>query len=187
MKPDKEFLLRLKNRDQQAQQELYKRFNARLLLYFRIRIKGEEHYQDLVQEVFASFFDGVSKDKVISDQYIAPFMFGIARRVMYNYFYKKKRSSDIQQKINGEFDISYDFEEEERLEIEALTGIVDGLVEKLPGVDRVILKEFYLEERSLGEVADRLERSKHYVSVRKERALKKIKSEILKQKELFNS
>lgn len=185
MNENKHFLHRLRNKEYQAQRELVKKFNSRLFLYFRTRIKGEEHYQDLVQEVFASFFDGVKKDKIISDQYIAPFMFGIAKRVLYNYFYKKKRSSDIQQKVNETFDISYDFEEEDRLENENMARIINELVDKLPEVDKIILKEFYLKENSIGEVATTLGKSKHYVSVRKERALKKIKNEMLKRKDVY--
>jgi RNA polymerase sigma factor (sigma-70 family) len=185
MNENKRLLHRLRNKECQAQQELIKKFNSRLFLYFRIRIKGEAHHQDLVQEVFASFFDGVNKDKIINDQYIAPFMFGIAKRVLYNYFYKKKRSSDIQQKVNDEFDISYDFEEEERLETENMARLINELVDTLPEIDKIILREFYLKENSIGEVAVQLGKSKHYVSVRKERALKKIKNEMLKRKDVY--
>jgi len=59
-------------------------------------------------------------------------------------------------------------------------------MKKLPEVDKTILKEFYLEENSVAEVASLLDKTKHYISVRKERALNKIKTEISKQKGIYN-
>jgi len=176
---------RLKRNEKDAQTELVKKFNSRILLYFRMRIKGEDSYEDLAQEVFASFFVGVANDKIPEDALIAPFMFGIAKRVMFNFFYKKKRDDNIQKKGEEHFDLSCDFEEEERLENEDMNAIIRQSMQKLPEVDKIILKEFYLKENNLGEVADILGKSKHYVSVRKERALKKIKNEILKRKDLY--
>lgn len=176
---------RLKRNEKDAQTELVKKFNSRILLYFRMRIKGEDSYEDLAQEVFASFFVGVANDKIPEDALIAPFMFGIAKRVMFNFFYKKKRDDNIQKKGEEHFDLSCDFEEEERLENEDMNAIIRQTMLKLPEVDKIILKEFYLKENNLGEVADILGKSKHYVSVRKERALKKIKNEILKRKDLY--
>ena len=176
---------RLKRNEKNAQTELVKKFNSRILLYFRMRIKGEDSYEDLAQEVFASFFAGVANDKIPEDALIAPFMFGIAKRVMFNFFYKKKRDDNIQKKGEEHFDLSCDFEEEERLENEDMNAIIQQVMQKLPEVDKIILKEFYLKENNLGEVAGILGKSKHYVSVRKERALKKIKNEISKRKDLF--
>lgn len=183
---DQALIHRLMAGDMKAQREVIKKFNSRLLMYFRLRIKGEEHYEDLVQDVLASFFTAVKNEKIAEDKFIAPFIFGVAKRVMYNYFYKKKREDNIRKKSEERFEISYDFEEEERLSNEKLNQIIQTYIDKLPEVDRVILKEFYLKENSVGEVAEILGKTKHYVSVRKERALKKIKNEMIKQKDLYN-
>ncbi len=180
-----EFIQRLSRRDARAQSELIKKFNSRLLMYFRMRIKGEDGYEDLVQEVFVSFFAAVEKDKIEEDQFIAPFIFGIAKRVMYNFFYKKKRDDNIRKKGEENAQLTYDFEEEERLENEGMNDIITNYVDKLKEVDKIILKEFYLRENDVGQVAQLLGKTKHYVSVRKERALKKLKSEILKRGDVF--
>lgn len=185
MKAEKSLIHRLKQKDKKAEAELIKKFNSRIFLYFRMRIKGEESYEDLVQEVFASFFAGVGNDKIPGDELIAPYIFGIAKRVMFNFFYKKKREENIQKKGEDNFQPSCDFQEAERLENESLNKVIQKVLRKLPEVDKIILKEFYLKENNLGEVADKLGKSKHYVSVRKERALKKIKSEISRQKDVY--
>jgi RNA polymerase sigma factor (sigma-70 family) len=185
MKNQPQLIDRLIAKEPEAQRELFRKFNSRLFTYFRLRIKGEESYDDLVQEVFASFFEAVGKNKVTEDKFIAPFIFGVAKRVMYNFFYKKKRDDNIRKKGEENMDFSYDFEGEERLNNEALNKVIQTYIAKLQEVDRIILKEFYLKENSIGEVAEILNKTKHYVSVRKERALKKIKNEILKQKDLF--
>jgi RNA polymerase sigma factor (sigma-70 family) len=182
------FIDRLMANDVKAQRELIKKFNSRIFMYFRLRIKGEEGYEDLVQEVFTSFFAAIKKNKVTEDQFIAPFIFGIAKRVMYNFFYKKKRNKNIQKKSEEEFEISYDFEEDERLSNEKMNDFIREVIDKkLPDVDKIILKEFYLKENDVGEVAELIGKSRHYVSVRKERALKKIKNEILKTKDLYTN
>jgi RNA polymerase sigma-70 factor (ECF subfamily) len=186
MKTKNSLIQRLKQKDTKAEEELVKKFNSRLLLYFRLRIKGEESYEDLVQEVFVSFFAGVGNDKIPEDELIAPFIFGIAKRVMFNFFYKKKRNENIQRKGEDNFQHTYDFEESERLENESMNKVIQKIMQKLPEVDKIILKEFYLKENSLSEVAELVGKPKHYVSVRKERALKKIKNEISRQKDLYN-
>ena len=186
MKNNNSLINRLMANNARAQRELIKKFNSRIFMYFRLRIKGEENYEDLVQEVFTSFFEAIKKDKVTEDQFIAPFIFGIAKRVMYNYFYKKKRNENIQKKGEEQFEFSYEFEEDERLSNEKMNEIIQEVIEKkLPDVDKIILKEFYLKENDVGGVAEIIGKSKHYVSVRKERALKKIKNEILKRKDLY--
>jgi RNA polymerase sigma factor (sigma-70 family) len=187
MNSDRQLINRLTAQDPRAQREVIKKFNSRLFLYFRLRIKGERNYEDLVQDVLASFFEAVGKNKIQEDKFIAPFIFGIAKRVMYNYFYRKKRNENIQKKGEETFDVSYDFQEEERLTNEEINEAIRRCIDtKLQEVDRIILKAFYLKENSIGEVADLLGKTRHYVSVRKERALKKIKNEILKKKELYS-
>jgi RNA polymerase sigma-70 factor (ECF subfamily) len=178
---------RLKLKDNTAQNDLIKRFNSRLLLYFRQRIKGEDNYRDLVQEVFIAFFSAVENDKIPDDNAIGPFIYGIAKNVMFNFFYQKKRNANLKEKAENNFELSYDFEETERLENENLNQIIQTVIKKLPEVDKTILKEFYLKENSVAEVASLLGKTKHYVSVRKERALKKIKIEISKLKGIYNS
>ncbi|MCP5053223.1 MAG: sigma-70 family RNA polymerase sigma factor [bacterium] len=185
MKSNQPLIDRLIADDPRAQRELFNKFNSRIFMYFRLRIKGEESYDDLVQDVFTSFFVAIGKNKVTEDKFIAPYIFGIAKRVMFNFFYKKKRDDNIQKKGENHLDFSCEFEEEERLTNEAVNNIIQSHIKKLPEIDRIILKEFYLKENNIGEVAEILGKTKHYVSVRKERALKKIKSEILKKKDVY--
>lgn len=186
MEPE-EFFSRLISQQKDAQHTLIQTFNPRIYFYFRARIKNETNYHDLVQEVFSAFFNGVKNGKVREEQSIAPFIFGIAKRVMYNYFYQKKRDTNLQKKIEGNCNISYDFREAERLENEQLIAVLNQRIERLNGIDRTILKEFYLKEKSVSEVATHLGRSKHYVSVRKERAIKKLKREMGRKKPLYGS
>ncbi len=69
----------------------------------------------------------------------------------------------------------------ERLETETLRGMLNAVIAGLPRIDRQILRGFYLQERKIGEIAERTGRSRHYISVRKERALKRIRAEILRR------
>ncbi len=186
MKTNNDLVDRLKAKEKAAQDEVVQTYAARLFVYFRNRIKGEESYEDLVHEVLASFFEVVEKEKLKDDGLIGPFMFGIAKRVMFTFFYKKKRNEKIREKGETQFRLSYVLEEDNRLENEKMAEIVRDVIEKkLPGIDRVIIKEFYLNEKDIGEVAGIIGKSRHYVSVRKERALKRLKDEILKLKDVY--
>jgi len=180
-----EIIDKLKNQDSKTQADVIKKYNSRIFLYFRLRIKGEDNYEDLVQEVFASLFQNVQKDKIFEDKFIGPFIFGIAKRVLFNYFYKKKKQESIKNRAGNEFEISYDFVEADRIENETMVGLINKIIEKLPNIDKIIVKEFYLKEKDVGEVALQLGKSKHYISVRKLRALNKIKCEISKQKHIY--
>jgi RNA polymerase sigma factor (sigma-70 family) len=186
MNNDNKLITRLTAEEPDAQREIIRLFRSRLFMYFRMRIKGEQNYEDLVQDTLASFFEAIGKDKIIEDKFIAPFIFGVAKRVMYNYFYKKKRNGNIQRKGEEQAVFSYDFDEDERMSNESIDEIIQACIRKnLSKMDRIILKEFYLNENDLDDVAALLGKTKHYISVRKERALKKIKNEILKLDDIY--
>lgn len=178
---DERFFEKLRARDPEAQKELIRTFTPRIFAYFRNRIKGESYYEDLVQDVFSAFFNGLDQGKLAGAAWIAPFMFGIAKRVLYNYFYKQKKNSDIQKNISSVCELCSDFTESERLENQRLRDVLNRLIVGLPRIDRLILNAFYLQERKIGEIAELTGRSHHYVSVRKERAIKRIRAEILRK------
>jgi RNA polymerase sigma factor (sigma-70 family) len=175
------FFEKLRGRDPEAQKKLIQTFNPRIFVYFRNRIKGENNYEDLVQEVFSAFFRGLDQGKMTGEAWIAPFLFGIAKRVHYNYFYKQRKNSEIQKNVSLVCEVSSDFVEAERMENQKLSAVLNSLIQGLPQIDRLILNAFYLQERKIGEIADMTGRSNHYVSVRKQRAIKKIRSEIFRK------
>ncbi len=178
---DERFFEKLRAHDPQAQKELIRTFNPRIFVYFRNRIKGEDHYEDLVQEVYSAFFNGLEQGKVAAAAWIAPFMFGIAKRVLYNYFYRQKKNKDIQKNVCVVCELSSDFSESERLENLRLGEVLQRLIGDLPRIDRTILNAYFLQERKIGEIAEMTGRSRHYISVRKDRAIRKIRSEIIRK------
>jgi len=172
---------KLRAHDPEAQKKLIESFNPRIFMYFRNRIKGENNYEDLVQEVFSAFFRGLDQGKIAGADWIAPFLFGIAKRVMYSYFYKQRKNNEIQQKVSFVCQLSCDFTEAERMENQKLSQVLNRLIEGLPHIDRLIVKAFYLQERKISEIAGMTGRSNHYISVRKQRAIKKIKNEMIRK------
>ncbi len=185
MKRDNSLIRSLQTGVKSAEIEIVNKFNSRLFTYFRLRIKGEDCYEDLVQEVFVSFFNAVKKNKISGDEFIAPFVFGIAKRILYNFFYKKKRGENIRKKAEINHEPSVDFLGEYNLENEQIISVINKHIVKLKKVDKVIMKEFFFNESSIQEIAVLLNKPKHYISVRKERALKKIKNEMLKHENVF--
>ena len=186
MKESQNIINLLKSGDSSAESMIVHKFNSRLFTYFRSRIKGEDNYEDLVQEVFVSFFQAIKKDKIHGDEFIAPFIFGIAKRIVYNYFYKKKKGENIKKKAESEHNPFINFSGEQDLWNERMVSVINEHIKSLKDVDKVILKEFFFKDNTIGEISVLINKSKHYVSVRKERAIKKIKSEIMSAKDLFN-
>ncbi|HOW44469.1 MAG TPA: sigma-70 family RNA polymerase sigma factor [Candidatus Aminicenantes bacterium] len=178
---DEQLFARLRAGDPLAQREMIRLYTPRIFVYFRNRIKGEDHYEDLVQDVFAAFFNGLDQGKLAGPAWIAPYLFGIAKRVLYNYYYRQRKNSDIQRNIGAVSDLCSNFTELERLETESLRGMLNAVIAGLPRIDRQILRGFYLLERKIGEISEQTGRSRHYISVRKERALKRIRAEILRR------
>lgn len=175
------FFEKLCGHDPEAQKKLIQTFNPRIFMYFRNRIKGENNYEDLVQEVFCAFFRGLDQGKLAGAAWIAPFLFGIAKRVLYNYFYKQRKNNETQQKVSLVCEVCCDFTQAERMENQKLGEVLKRSIAGLPQIDRLILNAFYLQERKISEIADMTGRSNHYISVRKQRALKKIKNEIIRK------
>ena len=69
---------------------------------------------------------------------------------------------------------------------EKMGEIINESIDHLPELDKIILKEFYLNENSIGEIADIVGKSKHYISVRKVRAIIKVRNKIQHQKRMGN-
>lgn len=177
----KELIIQLQNRNKNAYKLIVNKYYQRLLTYFKYRVKNnDEIYNDFIQEVLASFFEAIDNDKIIDDSYIAPYIFGVAKRVIYYYYYKTKRDENLTKKYKN-FNInSFIQEDDKTLFDEQLIDHINMIIEKLPEIDKIIIKEFYLKEKDLDEISEITGKDKHYLSVRKERALKKIKNEINK-------
>ncbi len=169
---------KLLKQDRGSQKDIFNSYNSRLFTYFKMRIKGDVYYEDLVQEVFLSFFDAVSKEKIVEDILIGPYIFGIAKRIVFNYFYKKKKKDNIQERANREFNVSYDFAENDKIDTDDMIRSLKVHIDKLKDIDKRILKEFYFREQNLDEIAELTGKSKHYISVRKERLIKKLRKKI---------
>jgi len=173
-------LKRLEADEPSAQKEIMQSFQNRLYFYFCMRIKGDAPKEDLVQEVLACFFDSIRQKKIHSDQVIAPYIFGIAKRVLYNFYYQSSKSNNMQQKLQQIHSGVQDFEEDRNQETQNLMEGLAPILRKLAPIDQKILQRFYFNQESIGEIAAALNRQRHYISVRKDRALKRIRNEMKK-------
>ncbi len=175
-------LSRLIRDEKAAQAEIIHAYQSRLAFYFSMRIKGDAPVEDLVQDVLASFFDSVRREKLQDDAAMAPYLFGIAKRVLYNFYYQSSKCNNLRQRIRQVQDGFENFSEARRLETDNLMEGIKLILNRMAPVDQQILKRFYLNQESIGEIAAALKLQRHYISVRKERALKRIRTEMKKQR-----
>ena len=181
---DNSLLSRLEAGEADAQKELISQFQSRLGFYFSMRIKGDAPQEDLVQEVLACFFESDRPGKLHSDQVVAPYIFGIAKRVLYNFYYQSTKSNNINYKLQQLVPGFENFAEDHRLETDNLMEGIGAILRQLPPVDQQILQRFYFQQESIGDIAGALKLQRHYSSVRKDRALKRIRRE-MKRRQLL--
>jgi len=173
---------RLKQGDPSSQNQIIQAYKTRLFFYFSTRIKGDAPKEDLVQEVLACFFDAVGKGKLLSDHVIAPYIFGIAKRVLYNFYYQSNKNKSLREKAQQIWSGFEDFQEEQRLETENLAQVISEIIQRISPLDQQILNRYFYRDQSIGEIAEEMNHNRHYISVRKDRALKRIRIEMEKRK-----
>ncbi len=172
----------LQNNDACCQQRFITYITPRLIFFFRKNINGNFPLEDLLQNTFLAFFNGISEKKLHSYTELIPFLYGIARNNVYNYFYESKKNSNLQQKLPfNEKLICENIQFREMIEQDQLKLITEK-ISKLKEIDRKIIRLFFLEEKNIEQISRILNKNKHYISVRKERALKKLRSEIVQKK-----
>jgi len=110
------------------------------------------------------------------------FLYQIARNLITD-FYRKKKTTSLDQLQNQGFEASSDDHEqiENRIEIEFMVKIIEKLDQKYRDV--VYLK--LVEEMNIEEIAQSLEITRNNVTVRYHRGMKHLKS-LIKNKEISN-
>jgi len=175
----------LEQGDTASQNQIIHAYKTRLFFYFSMRIKGDAPKDDLVQEVLACFFDAVGKGRLISDHVVAPYIFGIAKRVLYNFYYQSNKNNSLREKAQQIWSGFEEFQEDQRLETENLAQVISEIIQGISPLDQQILNRYFYRDQSIGEIAEEMNYNRHYVSVRKDRALKRIRIEMEKRKLTF--
>lgn len=155
------------------EEELIQQIKKKILYFASRHISNREAAKDVTQETLLAFLEVLRQGGAAAPGNPGGLAYGIFRNKLANYYRKAKREEQAHQTIArgeaGEWVLPESFSPETRKE-----EIRKNLL-RLDSKDREILVLFFQENRSCQEISEMLRLDPHNVSVRKWRALKKIR------------
>ena len=166
LESDEALVLRIRNGDGAAFEELYDRFFKRIFVFVDKRLRNPADTEETVQEIFINVFNSIGGYR--GDAPFAAWVFGLTRRTIAGRF-KRKRHATVPL-VEEEHELSaarsagshptplevYECEE-------LLSQIEEKLATRLTDEQRSLFHLHHLEERSISEIARALDKSENAV------------------------
>ncbi len=181
---EKFLLLRVyRNKDQRAFGELYNLYESRISRYLTFKLPTRNDAEDALSEVFVRAWEYMQTTPV---ENVSPFLYRIARTVCANFYRTKSRRPQEVDMSEGEHIIGDSHEVIEGtlstvISIEAIAQLLPRLKEEYRDV--VVMR--YLDEMSMREIGEALEKNEGAVRTQLHRALKALR-ELLDQHHIEN-
>ena len=177
---EKEILKKIKNGDNEAFGELYDFYAPRVYRFVRLKVDSQETAQDVTSEAFLKIWQHLQEQKKIRERFQA-LLYKIARNLVID-FYRSKSIQEILIEDNlEEFSEAEDEETSDKLVIrqEEMVEVKKALIQVHPNYQDVIVW-YYLDELTIPEIAEILEKNEGTVRVlihRAVRSLRKVMAE----------
>jgi RNA polymerase sigma-70 factor, ECF subfamily len=161
------------NKDAEAYGQLYDFYVDRIFRFVLFKVATQEIAEDLTSEVFLKTWEYINKtDKKIGN--LNALLYRVARNVVIDHY--RARNKDF---VTSDEDFMKQIADKRNVETEVdvsldISSIEDHLA-KLKDVHREIIVLKYIEEFSITEIAEVLEKSKGNVRVLLHRAMKALK------------
>jgi RNA polymerase sigma-70 factor, ECF subfamily len=161
--------------DDQAFGKLYDKYIDEIYRFILMRVRSKEEAQDLTNEVFLKIWQYINNNDTDIDN-VRAFLYRIARNIVIDKYRKsgKELLALDEDMIESIPDESLDLEDEvqKKDELNEVLGVVD----KLPEDQRELILMKYVQDLSVKEIAQVLEKSRGAVRVSLHRAIKKLKT-----------
>ena len=168
-------LLQAARQDPQAFREFYERYAVWMRSWFQRETGSEAAALDLTAETFAQAWHGVRRFRDLADGSGGPWLFGIARNLLRQYFKHHRIETAARARLGlpASMAESDDFDRvDERMEAARLRPALQLAVGSLPLEQRRALELRVVEQLSYDEVAGRLGCSQNAARLKVSRALK---------------
>lgn len=159
--------LRVLEGDAAAEDELARRFQRRVLMMTRSRVRNPETARDLTQEVLMAVVLALRKGKVREGERLAAFVYGTARNIV-NGFFRSKPPECVPL-----FPGAATSDADDVVQSLHERSLMRRVMQHLDEADRRILNLTLVEGLKSGEIAARLNLSSEVVRARKSRAVKR--------------
>jgi len=176
LEQEKEILKRIKNGENEAFGELYDFYAPKIYRFVRLKVDSQENAQDLTSEAFLRTWKYLQKQRKIRERFQS-LLYKIARNLVID-FYRSRSTREILIEDNlEEFFNAEDNEKSDDLTLrqEDTKEIKRALVQINPNYQDVITW-YYLNELSISEIAEILEKKEGTVRVLVHRAVKSLRN-----------
>ena len=173
---EKEILKKIKNGDNEAFGELYDFYAPRVYRFVRLKVDSQETAQDVTSEAFLKIWQYLQEQRKIRERFQA-LLYKIARNLVID-FYRSKSIQEILIEDNlEEFSEAEDEETSDKLVIrqEEMVEVKKALIQVHPNYQDVIVW-YYLDELTIPEIAEILEKNEGTVRVLIHRAVKSLRN-----------
>lgn len=173
---EKEILKKIKNGNNEAFGELYDFYAPRVYRFVRLKVDSQETAQDLTSEAFLKIWQYLQEQRKIRERFQA-LLYKIARNLVID-FYRSKSIREILIEDNlEEFSEVEDKETSDKLVIrqEEMVEVKKALIQVHSNYQDVIVW-YYLDELTIPEIAEILEKNEGTVRVLIHRAVKSLRN-----------
>lgn len=170
--------LRVKNKDKEAFGKFYDLYVTRIYRFIFFKVNSTTDAQDLTSEVFLKLWQYIKEDKEIENLNSLTYM--IARNAVIDFYRHKSRKDESIEGAGLETIIN---EKDDLFERQAINSDLMHVLEGLGGLKdeyREVIVLRYLDELSIDEIAQILDKSAGSVRVLLHRATKTLKDTVVK-------
>ncbi|UKB78585.1 RNA polymerase sigma factor [Chryseobacterium sp. MEBOG07] len=147
---EKDLLLRLRNGDEHAFEELYRSYSKRIFVNVLKLVKDEDQAQEILQDVFIKIWN--HRKNIDPDKSFPAYLFSIAKNLVRDFFRKAALDRKLQAMLIANGTELYDHIESALYHKES-TAILQSAIETLPLQRRAIFTLCKMEGKSYDEVA----------------------------------
>ena len=172
---EQDFVHRINVKDEAAFHDLFTRFRNYLVLFAMRRVEQLDVAEDIVQEVFVSFW--MNKKRTVFSGSIRSYLFGAVAKAASKFATRrgKIKFDDVEKYVDQFLEELGEYDENE---FARLRDKVYARVEALPGKTKEIFKAVVLDNMTYQQVGERFGITVNTVKTMYYRALKQLKEEL---------
>lgn len=172
---EKDLVIRLKDGDTRAFEQIYQLYSSRLLGFLIKLVKSDLYAAELLQDTFIKLWD--NRMNIDPNQSFRSYLFRIAENSVYDFFRKAARDKKLQAAIIKSACGKYQHVEENLLTKEN-EQILQEAINLLPPKRRLVFQLIKIEERSYDEVSTLLNISESTINDHIVKATKTIREDL---------
>ncbi len=181
LEQEKEILKKVKNGDNEAFGELYDIYAPKIYRFVRLKVNSQETAQDLTSEAFLKILQFLQEQKKIRERFQA-LLYKIARNLVIDFYRERSVREILIEDDLEEFSNIEDNETGDKivLQQEEMAEVKKALVQIHPNYQDVIAW-YYIDEFSISEIADILDKKEGTVRVLVHRAVRSLREAMEEQ------